>query len=239
MVRYYYSIIQRFLQFKYKSRDGVRVLMFHQVYNDKSPLINESISITKKCFINLLQKLQNNSIPIISPDVIDCYIDKKAVVITFDDVYADVCQNAIPYLKKHNIPYTVFISDSFVNKENYITLNDIKGMLLDPLCTVGYHTKNHLITRGLDQNQIKEEIDCSDFKKNIGFDGITDFAFPYGSLFAVHLKAYKIAFESGYKRVYSTISVPYSLKWKQKFGAVIPRININENNQFMIIKNLI
>ncbi|MDT0595140.1 polysaccharide deacetylase family protein [Glaciecola petra] len=67
----------------------------------------------------------------------------KSVVITFDDGYKNIFENATPILEKYDFPYTVFINpDEIGNSNAQMTWQDIKSMM--PLATFANHTLDHL-----------------------------------------------------------------------------------------------
>ena len=47
------------------------------------------------------------------------YRPENNVAITFDDSYENLYHNAVPILKKYNLPATFFISTGFINKDDY------------------------------------------------------------------------------------------------------------------------
>lgn len=92
------------------------------------------------------------AVPISVQDLYDHLTNGKevpdtAVVLTFDDNYQGVYDNAYPLLKEYGYPFCVFVHTAFVGKTeglhpkmSYATLNEL---LTDPNVTVGSHTVTH------------------------------------------------------------------------------------------------
>lgn len=93
----------------------IYVLIYHRVgmySNDPWKL-----SISEKLFSEQLDYLKNNY-PILRFEDDWNSIEKDSVVITFDDGYSDFYHKALPILKKHNIPATVFVSTGNMDSAN-------------------------------------------------------------------------------------------------------------------------
>jgi len=50
---------------------------------------------------------------------------ERVAVVTFDDGYKDLYENAFPILKKHNIPFTLFLTTSTVESETLLWLHKL------------------------------------------------------------------------------------------------------------------
>jgi peptidoglycan/xylan/chitin deacetylase (PgdA/CDA1 family) len=137
-------------------------------------------------------------------DIIKIADKKKLAIITFDDIFNTVYYNAYPILKDFNIPFAIFITTSYLDKEKYITTNQLKEMDLHPLCTVGAHTVNHPMLRKSSNiyNELKTSKDL--LTKLLGHD-IDFLAYPYGRQSSVSHKVMKIAKRVGYKCAFGTI----------------------------------
>jgi peptidoglycan/xylan/chitin deacetylase (PgdA/CDA1 family) len=97
------------------------------------------------------------------------YNDPQAIAITFDDGYRDISDYALPVMKKHNIPATVFLITSYIGKRNMWDLNlgwiryehlgekDIE-LLIDNGWEIGSHTVTHRCLVGMDKETVKYEI---------------------------------------------------------------------------------
>ena len=100
------------------------VLMLHRVYplenNKLAP--NERLKVSPEFLEQFIIKLKKENYDFISLD--DLYIilkngekAKKKIVFTLDDGYADNYEIAYPIFKKHNIPFTIYITTSFPDQK--------------------------------------------------------------------------------------------------------------------------
>lgn len=226
-MRYFYSLIQKIIERAYKKSNGLRVYMFHQVNDDQTKWENKGVSITKTGFIQFIDGLIEKKCSFLSVnDLSEDNAISSNVIITFDDIYQDAVDNAIPFLVEKSIPFCVFITENFVDKEGFITNESLTRLMAEPLCTIGFHTKNHNLMRYLKYNKFIYETDCEEFEKRI-LREVPFFAFPYGSLYACNLKSI-LSVRAKYKYSFSTISIPCS-KWLiKRIPFFLPRINVCE-----------
>lgn len=81
-----------------------------------------------------------------------------ACVITIDDGLADLYTNAFPLLVGRNIPFVAFISSDLIDKEGYVTTDQLKDMSENPLVTIGSHGASHRCLDTLSPEEQKREI---------------------------------------------------------------------------------
>ncbi len=186
----------------------VVVLIYHKVGNPKSPSTNVSINrfrkqmkylkvhhysvIPLKRLIRLLRHKQS--------------LPQKAVVITFDDGYKSVFNNAFPIIKKYGYPATVFLPTEAIEKHYpaYMTLREIKEMMkyhIDFQSHSYAHAHMAYLKKGETIQEYKAWItqdlkkSISFFKRYLGYKPIA-FAFPYGDYNRILIRiAKKLGFE--------------------------------------------
>ena len=160
------------------------VIMYHRFGDSRYP----STNITKEQFsrhIKELLKPKYNVIHIkkallaingINP------INDRSVVITIDDAYSSVYKYAWPLLKKHNLPFTLFVSTDVIDNKipGYMTWEEIRT-LRDHGVTIGSQTKSHHHMFKLSTEKIIDELSISN-KRFIDEIGSRPkiFAYPYG-----------------------------------------------------------
>lgn len=127
-------------------------------------------------------------------------LDRKAVVITFDDGYENNYTAAFPVLRKYQFPATIFICSDFVGQPGYLTWAQIKEMKAYNI-DFGCHTRTHVYLPDVPAALQQEEIlGCKrTVEKNIG--PIELFAYPVGG-FTPEIK--EILKANGYKAACTT-----------------------------------
>ena len=197
-----------------------KVYMFHEI-NDNKGLY----SISKNDFEVFLLWLINNK-KIITVEEMKNDKDRNGVVLTFDDAYASVYKNAYPLLKELKVPYYIFLNNELLDKENYITKSMIEEMISDSECILGSHGLKHVLSRSIEDDIFRESLLLSKKQLEEQFNvKISDFAFPYGSMYACSKKNIEIA-----SKVFENIFMTYNLSYNKEYNNIIPRVNINCDN---------
>lgn len=218
--RLFYILKQRAYVFLNKNAklEG-KVYMFHKVNNDC-----DTYSIKKDNFDEFIKYLINNK-KIVS---INEFIENKNqnnIIITFDDAFESVYENAFPILKKYNVPYYVFVCSEYLNKEYYLDKDMLDEMISNSKCIIGSHNEKHILSRFEKIENIRSSLKESKNKLRTLFNNEIDcFAFPYGSMYACSNKNIEDALKE-YKYVFMT----YPIGYNSKMGNIIPRINMNDN----------
>jgi peptidoglycan/xylan/chitin deacetylase (PgdA/CDA1 family) len=126
------------------------------------------------------------------PDRIKHPTKKKFMVFTFDDGFQSVYINAFDILKKHHVPFTIFVSTGFTGircntyqatgpHELGLSTEELLEINACPLATIGGHTINHPRLPLLSTSKIHEEIFINiNNLKTILNKTINTFAYPYG-----------------------------------------------------------
>lgn len=204
------------------------VLVFHDVEKNSHSL--KQFSVYESSFKKFVEKLIDTGFDFLSIDSIETgeiFSKKNWISITFDDGYLGVLNYAIPYLRSKEIPYTLFLTEGFLGKAGFLNYQDVKRLINDSLCTIGFHSKNHKIFSHLKETEILTEIDKTDFEKDLGIV-VKYFAFPYGSIYTVSKTAITLVKSSGYSLAFSTLSYPVKKDDITKRKFFLPRITVTE-----------
>lgn len=167
-------------------------------------------------FERQLKYLRDNGYTSISLDYLSLVLDKKRdlpvnpVIITFDDGWGSQYKYAFPLLKKYNFTATFFIFTNGIDKENFLTSEQIKEMI-DAGMTIGAHTVSHgYLFKETDEDKIKKEIiESKKFLEDKFGISVTDFAYPFGHYNDDILKIIK---ESGFNTARTTYNGIYHTK---------------------------
>jgi peptidoglycan/xylan/chitin deacetylase (PgdA/CDA1 family) len=105
----------------------VLILLYHSV-ND-SPIGMPDLTVTTAAFEEQMRYLSEHGYTAIDfSEIGKLPQNKKPVIITFDDGYADNYTNAYPILKKYHIRATVFLIAKAVGARGFLTQDEMKEM---------------------------------------------------------------------------------------------------------------
>jgi peptidoglycan/xylan/chitin deacetylase (PgdA/CDA1 family) len=110
------------------------ILMYHRVTQvGADPW---GLGVTPSHFAEQLAVLQRYGQPMRLPELVQALwarkISRRAVVVTFDDGYADNLYNAKPLLEQYNIPATMFLSSGYIGQEREFWWDELERLLLQP-----------------------------------------------------------------------------------------------------------
>lgn len=233
--RYYYSVLQKLCEkIQGHNHKGGKIFMFHQVNDDTGKWKDVSCAISKRGFEEFVSTLCDRGSVFGTIDELMEQGYTSKIFLTFDDIYIDVIESALPILRGRDIPFCVFISDCYIGQNGYISEKQLLELANDPLCTIGYHTKHHKFLRYMSSTEIMDEVKSDSLEEKIR-KKINYFAYPYGSFYAVSKKNVRVVREAGYKLAFSTLRLEIDDEIKRKFAGFLPRININEKNYIRYI----
>ncbi len=170
-------VIFSYLVYVINNQSKIQILMYHRVIND-----GDHYSVEIKEFEKQMKYLHDSGFTPIFLSEIDNYNDyKKPIVITFDDGWKDVYDNAYPILKKYNFKFNIFLITSLLNKDLYMTDDIVKELSKSDLVEIGSHTVSHNYLSSLSIDSQKEELsDSKNIIEELIGKNINTCAYPYG-----------------------------------------------------------
>lgn len=167
--------------YRYLKPNGNRTLIYH-AFGSKLKHDSYGISINPKLFEEHLKFLKDNyQLLPLNHDTLDNKLDTNSVSITIDDGYKDNLV-AIELMEKYQIPYTIYISTGLIDKDQYLSTQDLEDISKLDLCILGTHSVNHVYLSKLNKNeQYKELYDSKLFLENNIGKKVIDFSYPYGN----------------------------------------------------------
>lgn len=107
---------------------------------------------------------------------------KKSCIITFDDGYEGVYENAYPIAQKYHIPFTMFIITDNMETEGVITWAQAKEMKESGLITIASHSMSHPEFTNLSVEEAVDNVKESYkiIEEKLGEETTKIFTYPYG-----------------------------------------------------------
>lgn len=211
LIHFTYTLIGRLLPEKGK------VLMFHSIGGSKT-----DFNISVEHFTQILQELKKDNIVKLE-DWQSCH--SPFVAISFDDVPENFYHNAFPLLKEYDIPFTLFVNTSLLDKDGFITTAQLKEMASCELCTIGSHGELHDEYQKFSASEALNDLRRSKAKlENIIGKPVDLYAFPYGSYYACGYRN-KSLVNKVYKYGFGTVQIPFTTPLLLPYY-FLPRINV-------------
>lgn len=219
---------------------GVPVICYHSVTEDQSK--KGSIVIPKDKFREQLKTIKDNGYTTLTMSELKDYLFKdkpipeKSVIITFDDGYRDNYTNAFPIIKELNMKVTIFVIASYINKELYLTGDQIKEMS-DYGMDIESHTLSHKRLSALPyEEQLKELKKSKEAIEGITNKPVISIAYPEG-IYNDNTK--KAVVDSGYSMGF-TIERGYADRNDNlaKLNRICIDYTYKPNNILNVLKNL-
>ena len=210
----------------------IPILLYHSISNDNSPM-----SLNINFFENQMKYLKNNGFETVDFNEIDPNLkSKKQIIITFDDGYKDILNNALPILKKYNFKATSFFVTNLIGQNNSWDVKKksyIKKEIMNPSdilqwissgMHIGSHSHNHVDLTKISEEKLLYELEFSKKFLEDKFDNKNNiFCYPYGKVNEnVHYHTKKF-----YSKAVTTNRSRYSLKRHNTH--LIPRIDMGKN----------
>lgn len=201
-----------------------RVLMLHWVGDEVQSNETEPYRITTAQCRKFIQWLKNKNTIHLNTWENEC----DFYALSIDDVPENFYQNAYPLLKEAKIPFTLFVNISLLDKEGFISKDQLIEMSKCEFCTIGSHGINHEEFTLLNNKQAQYDLRESKQKlEAIIGKSVELFAFPYGSYYACGYFNKHIA-KKYYKYAFGTIAAPVT-KPSLFNKYYLPRINVDSH----------
>jgi peptidoglycan/xylan/chitin deacetylase (PgdA/CDA1 family) len=169
---------------------SVPILLYHYIRVNPVPTdrVGWGLSVTPAEFQSQMDWLrQAGGNPVTMAQVMAALsggspLPRHAVVLTFDDGYADFATQAAPVLAREGFIATDYVVSGFIGRSNYMTASQVQqvagmGMI------IGAHTVHHVSLASLSPAAAAAEISVSkaQLEALLGHP-VVDFAYPYGSV---------------------------------------------------------
>ncbi len=159
------------------------IILYHKIHPDNPT----DWWVTANSFYRQMAELQD--MDVVYLDDYDC-TNANQVVITFDGIYKNVWQHALPVLKHFNYPFELFVTSDYIGLDNKFDTEEPNAVFaskeeLSELVANGgrlqWHTKSHLNLKQVNSSEtIGEELTVPENLLALDKKGFKWFAYPYG-----------------------------------------------------------
>ncbi len=172
----------------FRRREGPRILIYHQV----GSALGRQMEVSKEAFAKQIEWIVSNGSIVSLEDAVQKAGEAdsdRLFVLTFDDGYLDMYENAFPMLRSLGVPFTVYVTTGPVESG----VGTIEGGGAEPPsweqleemashgATIGSHTHTHPDLRHETAERISRELAESDdlIEARLGIRS-RHFCYPYG-----------------------------------------------------------
>ncbi|MFR5856699.1 MAG: polysaccharide deacetylase family protein, partial [Bacilli bacterium] len=132
---------------------------------------------------------ENDYTPIFVSEIDYAYAFSKPIIITFDDAYIDVYNNAFPILQTYNFKANIFVITGSIGNNLYMNEEMIKDVDKSNLIEIGSHTISHYKLAEKDEQTIEKELkESKEALEKILNKEINTIAYPSGSFNSTVIK---------------------------------------------------
>lgn len=174
-----------------------RILMLHRVVEHRSEGENGELEVTPDFLEQTINDYHRQGYRFVSiNDACDIIgrgcADRPFVCVTFDDGYRDNYTNALPLLKREQVPFAVYVTTGFIDNRQPmwwypgeqlgLSLEELLALDAEPLCTIGVHTITHPKLDSLALEEQRHEIVQSRRElENLLGHPLRHFSYPHGA----------------------------------------------------------
>ena len=147
--------------------EGATLLIYHRVGGGT----RDELDLAPKSFAAQVRVLAEQDVVSLDSalDRLDAGDRGPSIVLTFDDGFADVYENAWPILRDHRVPFTVYLATGFMGAPmrwegstatgesgRGLSWRQLQEMVASGLCTIGNHTHRHVPAHELTVEELDE-----------------------------------------------------------------------------------
>ncbi|OUQ30343.1 polysaccharide deacetylase family protein [Massilimicrobiota sp. An134] len=191
--------------------------------------------VEKEHFESQMKYLNDNGYQSILFEDMEKPLPNKAVLVTFDDGFKSVYENAVPIMEKYNIKGNIFLPTKYLEEKNpyFMSWDVIKKLCDTKNFSVAAHTHEHVDIRTLDDKSMNEEIIKSEylFEKRLNVH-VNAFCMPYGKYDYKSIK--KLKKNKKYKFIFA--SFYGHAKVRNLDNKLLPRIGISNDDTLEVFE---
>ncbi len=167
---------------------NIPIFVYHNIVKEQSEVQFDYMQTTSETFEKQVSELINVGYHFITYEDLLNYKEgnkklyKRSCILTFDDGYKGVYENAYPIAKKYEIPFTIFIITKNMNAPECITWEQAREMKDSGLVTIASHSVDHPEFTNLSTQEAITNVNKSyeAIEEKLGKEDLKIFTYPYG-----------------------------------------------------------
>lgn len=202
----------------------LKVLYYHEVVEKGQGFSYQKIE--KETFARQMDYLQAEGYETLYFSDLNKPLPAKAVIVSFDDGFRSIYENAAPIMEKYGIKGNVYLPTGYIGNDPHFMDWDMVQKLQEGNFEMQAHTHNHVDVRTLDEQALQEQIQASDelFREKLGYLPRA-FCFPFGTYDRASVK--RIRKTGRYDYILGSY---YGDLRVGKKGRILPRIGISNDD---------
>ena len=202
----------------------LKVLYYHEVVEKGQGFSYQKIE--KEAFEHQMAYLQAEGYETLYFSDLDKPLPAKVVIVSFDDGFRSVYENAAPIMEKYGIKGNVYLPTGYIGNDPHFMDWDMVQKLQEGSFEMQAHTHNHVDVRTLDEQALQEQIQASDelFREKLGYLPRA-FCLPFGTYDSASIK--KIRNTGRYDYILGSYYGNLQIGKKDR---VLPRIGISNDD---------
>ena len=206
------------------------IIYYHEVVDKGQGFSYQKVE--KEKFDEQMRYLAENGYKSLFFSEIDNGIPEKAIIISFDDGFRSVYENAEPIMEKYGLKGNIYLATGRIDSDpEFMSWDMAEQLFNDGRFEMQAHTHNHVDIRTLSREGMKEEINCSNelFEEHLGYTPKV-FCMPYG---AYNHSSIALLRECGsYRYILGSF---YGRRSENKLeNCILPRIGISNNDSLAV-----
>ena len=187
------------LSARIKNSDDSKCIFYHDIHSENR---FTDMSTPVDLFVKHINVIRDLGFEIVH----EITKEKNQISISFDDGFKGLYEN-IGIINQLEIPVTIFVVSSFLDRDNFLSTNNLKELAKNKFIEIQSHTLSHAELPTLDSNSLHKELQKSkEILESICETEINSICFPKGMF---DKSVIKKALEVGYDKQFSSLPGSY------------------------------
>lgn len=213
-------------------KNRLLVIYYHEIVDDGEGFSYQKLE--KKRFEQQMKYLKERGYQTLLFRDLEKPLPEKAVIISFDDGFKSVYENAVPIMARYGVKANIYLPTKYIGHNNhFMTWDMVKELHETGDYEFAAHTHSHVDIRTLNDEDMQKEMDLSTelFSRELQYNPIA-FCMPYGTFDKKSIALLKD--KSQYKYILG--SFYGMIKQSQLEKKILPRVGISNEDTIKVFE---